>query len=67
MNLYRYFSKKQIKGGIRVRDLSWKKFSETGCVETYLLLREFEESDSHQLSPEEMYPQEYSSPEYPNM
>lgn len=50
-----------------MRDLSWKKFSETGCVETYLLLRGFEESDSHQLSPEEMYPQEYSSPEYPNM
>lgn len=33
-----------------VKELAWKKFQQTGCVETYLLLKELEEQDDIQFN-----------------
>ncbi|HIS28145.1 MAG TPA: YqzL family protein [Candidatus Avamphibacillus intestinigallinarum] len=33
-----------------MKELAWKKFQQTGCVETYLLLKELEEQDDIQFN-----------------
>lgn len=41
VGFFKVYLKKQ-KGGVPVIDLSWKVFSKTGNIETYLLMKELE-------------------------